>query len=547
MRLWLTATLAISLLVPAAAPVAQAAPVPGGLDGRAWELVSPAEKNGGQVGAPGTDAGGVLQAASNGDGVAFGADASFGTAEGAAPVSQYLASRGEGAWSTRNLTPPLLSGTYEGDPYFAFSDDLARGLLGSGWHCRDDSTTCPAENPPLGSGGPPGYRNIYLREGAAYMPLVTTANAPLLSVPANQFKLSFGAGSPNLAHIVISTCAALVAGAAEVPSGEGCDEAEQNLYMWESGQLKVINILPASVVSAPGASIPSAPGAVSTDGLRVYWSRGGTLYLRQGETTRVVSEGGSFQAASRDGSVAFFIKEAHLIRYRAQTEQVTDLTPSGGALAMIGSSSDGEQLFYVASDGLYRFEGGIGRKLFNSNPAQLPPASGRARVSADGSRLFFTARGVLHPKDINSNPDVYEWEAVGKGSCEKAEGCIGLISDGNGLGGGLADVSSSGNDVFFTTPSSLVGPDPGAVDLYDARVGGGLPEPQPPSECEGDDCLGPAPAPEDPTPGTATINARSNPPLSIVRHKTPKGRHHKRRHRRHRHRGHKQVRGGGHR
>ncbi len=480
-----------------------------------------------------------------GGAVTYGSDASFGDAEGAPPVSQYLATRAADGWRSTNLSPPLLSGTYSGDPYLLFSDGLQRGILENGWSCRDGSPPCAAENPPLGPDAPAGYRNLYLHEGTAYTPLVTNTNSPLLTVPAEDFELSLGAASPDLGHIVIATCAALVAGAIEVPGLDGCDPGAQNLYLWEAGQLTVINKLPGQPVSSPGAAISPNPGAVSDDGSRIYWSEGGNIYLWEAGITRLVSEGGEFQRATRDGSLAFYLKGGHLYRFEAATGSIADLTPTGEVVALVGSSDDGSGLFFVAAAGLYRIHGGAPIKILTASPEALPPASGHSRASADGERFFFTYPGVLHPRDTNQRPDVYEWEGQGRGTCTGAGGCIGLISAGNGLGASLADASASGDDVFFTTASSLLPGDAGAIDLYDARVGGGFPEPPPPFECEGDDCQGPPPVPTDPTPGTAILVGHSNPPLKIThhRHRKKRHRHHRAKKRRH-HEGGPQRQGG---
>jgi hypothetical protein len=51
------------------------------------------------------------------------------------------------------------------------------------------------------------------------------------------------------------------------------------------------------------------------------------------------------------------------------------------------------------------------------------------------------------------------------------------------------------------------------------------------AECEGDECQGPPPAPEEVVPGTAAVVAPGNPPVHY-----PKERHH-RRHRKHRYGG----------
>jgi hypothetical protein len=518
-------TLAILSLAAFAPPATLATTGPiAGLDGRTWELVSPVDKNGGDLGAPGTAAAGVLQATAGGGALAFGSASSFGEAQGSLPVNQYVATRSASGWSSQNLTPPALSGTYDAGAYYAFSADLSRAVLADGWRCRDGSPPCPAEGTPLGPGGPAGYRNLYLREGSTYTPLITAANSPLLSVSAEDFRLAYGDASPDLRHVVFSTCAALIAGATEVPSAEGCDPAAQNLYQWQEGQLRLINVLPAQSTSAPGAAIAAGRRPVSADGTRVYWTYGGSLYLREGEATKLIDAGASFRAASLDGSLAFYLKAGHLYRYAAASENRTDLTPSGGALALVASSSDGGDLYYLMSSGLYRLHGGTATRIVSATTAQLPPATGIAVASDDGGRIFFNSPANLLFQDTNASPDVYEWEADGLGSCTRSSGCLGLVSDGRSIGAALLDASGSGEDVFFATETSLLPADPGDLDIYDARVGGGFPE-APPPDCIGDDCPDPVPYPEYRLPPTALLNARTNPPV-VFRHK---------KHRRHRH------------
>ena len=179
-------------------------------DHRAWELVSPVDKNGGAIQGPGQNFGGdVLQAAADGEAVTYSSSASFGEAQGAPPASQYLSRRGAGGWSTENISPSVLSGSYgdnpDGVPYQLFSPDLSAGLMLNGEHCRGSGSGCPVENPPLpGSGAPVGYQDYYLRddETGAYTALLTAADAPALHLSAEQFELSFAGASPDLRHII---------------------------------------------------------------------------------------------------------------------------------------------------------------------------------------------------------------------------------------------------------------------------------------------------------------------------------------------------------
>ncbi len=121
-------------------------------------------------------------------------------------------------------------------------------------------------------------------------------------------------------------------------------------------------------------------------------------------------------------------------------------------------------------------------------------------LSADGSHVFFSTGERLDPADRNgATRDVYEYDAnTGKQL---------LLSAGTGQDNSyLLDASANGSDVFFATRDRLVGWDTdNSYDLYDARVGGGLPEPVLPApECVGDTCQGSAVAPPGAnTPSTA--------------------------------------------
>src|SRR5207245_7618726 len=90
----------------------------------------------------------------------------------------------------------------------------------------------------------------------------------------------------------------------------------------------------------------------------------------------------------------------------------------------------------------------------------------------------------------NGVEDVYEWEQVETGSCHSEEregGCVYLLSSGTSPDPSFyLDNDESGENVFFATKAGLVkGDTDDSYDVYDARVGGGFPEPQPPAECGG--------------------------------------------------------------
>jgi hypothetical protein len=152
-------------------------------------------------------------------------------------------------------------------------------------------------------------------------------------------------------------------------------------------------------------------------------------------------------------------------------------------------------------------------------------------LSDSGARVFFDSFDALVPQDTNGVMDVYEWEAPGSGDCEEGasaysplnHGCLSLISTGeNPSGSGFIAASADGSGVFFHTRSSIDPRDPGSVDLYVAREGGGFPLPPPPPSCEGDACQSIPAAPNDPTPASAVFRGAGDP--ASVRNCSPAAR-----------------------
>jgi hypothetical protein len=599
-------------------------------DSRGWEMVSPVDKNGGLIDAPGAVAGGgVLQAATDGESVTYGSTTSFGEGGQGAPLaSQYIGSRTAGGWTAANITAPIFSGSYDtadqGVPYQLFSPDLTSGLLLNGDHCRGEASGCGVANPPFaGTDAPGGYQNYYLRNNTSdsFEAVLGDADVARSSLKAANFDVRLAGASPDLQHVVLSTCAALTANATEVPLGGGCDPAMQNLYEWSSAAgLSLVNILPAQSTGNPGSTLGAQSAAVSTTGTRVYWSDDatGNLYLREGGQTKLV-DAGTFETASGDGAFAFYTKAGHLYRYSVAGPSNTDLTPAGGVTGVIGASNAGDYVYYVTAAGISVWHTGTTTAVAPApDSSNYPPSTGTARVSADGTHLLFLSNASLTGYDnvdlntgnpdsevflydangatslscVSCNPtnerpigastipgavpngtaagstevykprnlaadgsrvyfdthdalastdtnfgatDVYQWEAQGKGNCTRPEGCVALISSGRSTeGASFVDASTDGANVFFLTDASLVAIDPGSIDLYDARVGGGFPVPAPPIPCEGDACQPLPEQPVDPTLTTLTPGHGNPPPKYHNLNK--KKRHHKKHHKRKHHR-----------
>lgn len=164
-------------------------------------------------------------------------------------------------------------------------------------------------------------------------------------------------------------------------------------------------------------------------------------------------------------------------------------------------------------------------------PVSLSDTRMKHWLSDDGSRLFFQTRQSLLPQDNNGDrQDVYEWKREGTPGCPETTppsrdgGCVFLISGGESSDFSfLVDADAEGDNVFFATRSQLVPQDQdGKMDLYDARVGGGFPEPS--LACQGAGCQGVPPAPPlFATPSSTTFTGIGNfPPSGPVTKPKPK-------------------------
>jgi hypothetical protein len=150
-------------------------------------------------------------------------------------------------------------------------------------------------------------------------------------------------------------------------------------------------------------------------------------------------------------------------------------------------------------------------------------------LSDDGNRVFFNSFDALVAQDTNGQQDVYQWEAQGTGGCQRVGGCIDLISTGESPEKSeFVDASANGGTVFFETSSSIDPADPGLIDIYAARAGGGFqPPPAAPTPCFGDACQSVPAAPNDPTPASAGFRGQGDPAPRKPRRKNCRARNRK--------------------
>jgi len=356
------------------------------------------------------------------------------------------------------------------------------------------------------------------------------------------------------------------------------------LFLYEEGQP------PKALPETTGT--PASFEAASTDGAIAYYTANSTLHRYSASTqtsTPLASGVKGVLGTSADGSTVYFQDEAGLELWKEGTittvaagETAADPSSWPPATGASRVSADGQKLLFTSKAKLTGYDNtdkvsgqpdtelflydatAPGLKCISCNPKGKKPIGpstipGAIRngvglqaykpraLSANGKRVFFDSSDALVVTDANSKsggagiPDVYQWEAQGEGNCALAAGCLSILSNGAlPQGATFADASADGSDAYFLTEASLIGTDPGSGDLYDAKVGGGFPEPQPPIPCEGDACQILPAVPAEPSLGTLAKGA-GNP--AVVYHKycrkgyvkrkgicEKQGAHHKRRH-----------------
>jgi hypothetical protein len=166
-------------------------------------------------------------------------------------------------------------------------------------------------------------------------------------------------------------------------------------------------------------------------------------------------------------------------------------------------------------------------------------ASNRRRqivMSDDGQRIFFSTPDALVPEDTNgqvscsgvfgvnassvpSCTDVYEWH----------NGKLSLVSTGTSPAPSyLLGASHDGRNVIFYSEDRLVGWDTDIVgDIYNARIGGGFPEPPPagvPCDLNSGACEGaPSTAPPVTGAGSAAFRGPGNEQAKSTPRRCPRG------------------------
>jgi hypothetical protein len=343
----------------------------------------------------------------------------------------------------------------------------------------------------------------------------------------------------------------------------GSSPSGDDLYRYEVGSGRLTDLTPDATDSR-GAAVQGVLGA-SDDASYVYFVANGVLTTAPSSERKVASEGscvGEFNTEPcnlylwHDGATTFIGKTVGIDRNNWNGSSATRATPDGtelafGSVESLTGYDNVDQITGKLDSEMYLYEAVTNSLRCISCNSRGARPMGESRISAtkvlernvepggrfptnnfslsrnlsqDGKRLFFESDEALTPADTDGKRDVYEFELVGSGTCTSstgayvtaAGGCIYLISTGEGQGASyFYEAGANGDDVFFTTRDQLVGQDAdGFVDLYDARVEGGLAAQNPPASplpCSGDGCKGSSTAaPAGQGPGSSSFNGPGN-------------------------------------
>jgi hypothetical protein len=373
------------------------------VDGRAWEMVSPPNKQGALIEPINPIDGQDLQASVEGGGITYSALAPFvlNPAGSRAPERTQVIStrRAPGSWETADITTEHNEGASEVaagglSEYKLFSSDLSLGFV-------EPAGYTPL--PPLPAGS---ERTVYLRAAnGEYRALVSAANVP----PGTKFGgdiqrgvrgVNFAGASPDLSHIVLNSKAQLTS--TPIPL-----DRYSSLYEWAGGQLQLASVLPngesTSAILGGGES-GIVRHAVSDDGSRlVYQTNSGNpilgahLDLRdmvRGETVAVDAVQGApeleprkqgesiYRTASSDDSRVFFTSRERL-------------TADSTAAPRQGENGEDLYVFEVMSGGSEALAGRLRDLTVDGNAGEIANVRGVIGASEDGSQIYFVANGVL--------------------------------------------------------------------------------------------------------------------------------------------------------
>lgn len=413
---WRAALVAGAIVVLAAGAVpAKGAPP----DGREYEMISPPQKNGGNV----MPSPRKVRIAPDGSSVAFASLTAFADPQGTGLETDYVATRANGAWSTHAIMPVTESqrGTtllINRTPYYQeFTEDLEQGIV------LAISPIGPAPDVE-------GVNSLYLRTdvldpGPGTWSLLNIAGGIQIA-PASELPRAVAA-TPDFSHILFESKLNLVPEVPPCPLPTNFTLCTTKLYEWHEGEVRLAGVLPngeparcpaLSDHPCAGAGLGGVTwvtrGAISTDGEKVFFSspvnntgfatpgEAPRLYMREGGTTTVEVSASERTDCAGDPTCG--------------GDDIADPAPDPNGPAPVryaGATPDGGRVFFTSAEaltdtvgsGLYVYDttkpdtapDNLSLLSVDQEPADGDgaPVHGVMGFSDDGDTVYYVAEGQL--------------------------------------------------------------------------------------------------------------------------------------------------------
>lgn len=413
-------------------------------DCRAYEMVSPVGKNGGEVIADTTR----TRAASDGDAAQFSALLNFGDAHGGTISADYMALRGANGWTTHAITPPegpltLLAAFQALDPNYEgeFSPDLSKGVFRAFSPLTDAPNVAQVANlyvrNDLRTPGTGSYRLL------TDCPLCAAALPPITNIgPIPRL----AGASADFSHVLFESRLNLLPG---LTTG-----SNPKLYEWVDGSTHLVGILPSGLPAtgcignspcsqagqgAISSSPKYTPRVISADGSRIFFTlpttsaTSGVIYMRDDHGTDDTVDDTTLQLNASERTDC------------AETDPCAGVpAPDTASAATYWTTSiDGTRAFFTTAEqltdddhdssvDLYMWDltAALGHRLTrlsaDSNNIDSPADTrGAIGASADGRYVYFITAGQIVPGKPTVNLGIYLWH-------DGNVSFVGALPDGGG-------------------------------------------------------------------------------------------------------------------
>jgi hypothetical protein len=400
-------------------------------DCRAYELVTPTDQNGQELGG-----GGVRPfltnpvfdlISTNGRGLLYGSNAPIpGSPNSNSDV--LLALRGTDAWTSMTLAPVTsLFSTPDATPSVeavGASPDISRVLL------KTTGSLDPTDQHPTGT-------ELYLRNPDGSYEWISHgtlgqagAGAALFSTESGLVEQTSLGTSEELNHIVFSWFTPLL------PEAEGISAGRTGLYDRSAGTTTLVDLKSdGSLINSCGASL-GGTGAVTVNG-----DFGGSLNAVSNDGSRVFFESSSYTGEPCEERGQFVAPQLYLRESGRSTTEVsqsqkTNGTGAGGAdpngpgvPVFLDATPDGQSVVFAdnqeltnsantgendESDDLYEYNVTTGSLIdlsATSSDVSGAQVRGLVGMSTDGQIVYFIADGELNGHGIAGQPNLYMWHS----------------------------------------------------------------------------------------------------------------------------------------